>query len=754
MLAGPVFAIVRFDVGLMVVVGAVLLTGGPAGGVAVAVLMTVPLPAAVPVMLSVTEPPTGNVAILSPPPCNNGTVNAAGQVAPPENAGHVTLVTVKLATAGSVTNVPFAALGPGLLTTTVYVRLAPAVTLAGPVFAIVRLDVGLIVVVGAVLLTGGPAGGVAVAVLTTVPLPAAVPVMLNVIDPPTGNVAILSPPPCNNGTVNAAGQVAPPENAGHVTLVTVKLATAGSVTNVPFAALGPGLLTTTVYVRLAPAVTLAGPVFAIVRLDVGLIVVVGAVLLTGGPAGGVAVAVLTTVPLPAAVPVMLNVIDPPTGNVAILRPPPCNNGTVNTAGQVAPPENAGHVTPVTVKLATAGSVTNVPFAALGPGLLTTTVYVRLAPAVTLAGPVFAIVRLDVGLIVVVGAVLLTGGPAGGVAVAVLTTVPLPAAVPVMLNVIDPPTGNVAMLSPPPCNNGTVNTAGHVAPPDELGHVTPVTVKLATAGSVTNVPFAALGPGLLTTTVYVRLAPAVTLAGPVFAIVRLDVGLIVVVGAVLPTGGPAGGVATAVLTMLPLPAAVPITLSVIDPPTGNVAMLRPPPCSNGTVNRAGHVAPPDALGHVTPVTVKFATAGSVTNVPFAALGPGLLITTVYERLAPAVTLAGPVFAMVRFDVGLIVVVGAVLLTGGPAGGVAVAVFTMLPPAPAVPEMSSVIEPPTGNVPIATPPPWSNGTVNVPGHVAPPLAFEHATPVAVKLATAGSVTSVPFAALGPVLVTTTE
>ena len=47
--------------------------------------------------------------------------------------------------------------------------------------------------------------------------------------------------------------------------------------------------------------------------------------------------------------------------------------------------------------------------------------------------------------------------------------------------------------------------------------------------------------------------------------------------------PAGGVTVAVLTMLPLPAAVPVTFNVIEPPTGNVAMLSPPPCSNGTVN---------------------------------------------------------------------------------------------------------------------------------------------------------------------------
>src|SRR5437870_4756660 len=110
------------------------------------------------------------------------------------------------------------------------------------------------------------------------------------------------------------------------------------------------------------------------------------------------------------------------------------------------------------------------------------------------------VMFDVGLIVVVGAVLLAGGPAGGVAVAVFTTVPLPAAVPVTFNVTEPPIGNVAMLRPAPCNNATVNVVGHVAPPDELGHVTPVTAKFATAGSVTSVPFAVLGPGFVTTTV--------------------------------------------------------------------------------------------------------------------------------------------------------------------------------------------------------------------------------------------------------------
>ena len=75
-----------------------------------------------------------------------------------------------------------------------------------------------------------------------------------------------------------------------------------------------------------------------------------------------------------------------------------------------------------------------------------------------------IVRFDVELIVVVAG-LLTGGPTGGVAVAVFTIGAGCPAVPVMLNVTEPPTGNVAMLSPAPCSNGTVSVAGHVAPPE-------------------------------------------------------------------------------------------------------------------------------------------------------------------------------------------------------------------------------------------------------------------------------------------------
>ena len=133
-------------------------------------------------------------------------------------------------------------------------------------------------------------------------------------------------------------------------------------------------------------------------------------------------------------------------------------------------------------------------------LPSTSVSVAVPPDAIVAGAMVLVSEMPAFAIVVVGAVLVAGGPAGGVAVAVFTIVPLPPAVPVMVSVMEPPTGNVAMLRPAPCSNATVNVVGHVAPPEELGHVTPDAVKFATAGSVTSVPSAALGPGFVTTTV--------------------------------------------------------------------------------------------------------------------------------------------------------------------------------------------------------------------------------------------------------------
>ena len=70
--------------------------------------------------------------------------------------------------------------------------------------------------------------------------------------------------------------------------------------------------------------------------------------------------------------------------------------------------------------------------------------------------------------------------------------------------------------------------GQAAPPVVVPQVTPVTVKLLTAGSVKMAPFASDGPPLLTTTVYVAAVFALTLATPsVLVIPRFATRLIVV-----------------------------------------------------------------------------------------------------------------------------------------------------------------------------------------------------------------------------------
>ena len=91
----------------------------PGGKVRLAVLVTLPVAAGliVAVTVNVTLLPAGKVAMGIPVPCMAVIVGAAGQAAPPVMAPQLTLLTVRLATAGSVKIVPFAALGPALLTT-------------------------------------------------------------------------------------------------------------------------------------------------------------------------------------------------------------------------------------------------------------------------------------------------------------------------------------------------------------------------------------------------------------------------------------------------------------------------------------------------------------------------------------------------------------------------------------------------------------------------------------------------------------
>ena len=92
----------------------------PAGGAIVATLAMAPLTPTVPETVKVTLPVLGSVGITMPAPCINATVVAAGagQAAPLTAVPQVTLVMVRLATAGSVKTALLADDGPLLLTTT------------------------------------------------------------------------------------------------------------------------------------------------------------------------------------------------------------------------------------------------------------------------------------------------------------------------------------------------------------------------------------------------------------------------------------------------------------------------------------------------------------------------------------------------------------------------------------------------------------------------------------------------------------
>src|SRR5436305_1316617 len=93
----------------------------PAGGLMVAVLVILPvaLPAIVAATLKVSEPPEGRFTLM-PLPCRLAMVTPEPrQTAPPLLPLQLILVTVRLATAGSVSKAPVATDGPALLTTSV-----------------------------------------------------------------------------------------------------------------------------------------------------------------------------------------------------------------------------------------------------------------------------------------------------------------------------------------------------------------------------------------------------------------------------------------------------------------------------------------------------------------------------------------------------------------------------------------------------------------------------------------------------------
>jgi hypothetical protein len=110
----------------------------------------------------------------------------------------------------------------------------------------------------------------------------------------------------------------------------------------------------------------------------GVMVVTAVLVLLPGvgsvvPDGGVTVATLVMVPLVPAVPVKVKVTLPPLGRVGIANVPACKAAKVELTGQAAPPVAEPQVTPVAVKLATAGSLTVALLAAEGPLFLTTKV---------------------------------------------------------------------------------------------------------------------------------------------------------------------------------------------------------------------------------------------------------------------------------------------------------------------------------------------------------------------------------------------
>ena len=121
-------------------------------------------------------------------------------------------------------------------------------------------------------------------------------------------------------------------------------------------------------------------------------------------------------------------------------------------------------------------------------------------ALTVAGPDLTTCKsVEVPPVVVVLVLLLGVGSVvfgGGVTVTTLVMLePLPA-VPVRVKVTLPPLGKVGMASVPACKAETVGLTGQIAPPVAV-QVSPVPVKLATAGSLTVAPLAAEGPLFVT-----------------------------------------------------------------------------------------------------------------------------------------------------------------------------------------------------------------------------------------------------------------
>src|SRR5207237_329731 len=117
-------------------------------------------------------------------------------------------------------------------------------------------------------------------------------------------------------------------------------------------------------------------------------------------------------------------------------------------------------------------------------------------------------------------------------------------------------------------------------------------------SCTRAPTTSAGPALVTMTVYVSGAPGtyglgwLDLVRVNCANVVMLVSAVLLLFAVVGSLTPEGGATVAALLMLPLMAAVPLTVSVTLPPAGSVGMASPA-CSCATVGDDGQIAPPFA-----------------------------------------------------------------------------------------------------------------------------------------------------------------
>src|SRR5712691_3262162 len=242
--------------------------------------------------------------------------------------------------------------------------------------------------------------------------------------------------------------------------------------------------------------------------------------------------------------------------------------------------------------------------------------------------VFVIPRSAPGVITVLlsVALLLPAGslvPAGAVTVATfMIGLEPPVTVAVAVNVTVPPASRLtlALRSPLPL-------AGQLDPADAAQvHVTPESCAGKT--SFTVAPTTPLGPALLATIVYVRLAPWLTDVTPsVFVIDRSAVGVITVllsVALLFPAGSftPAGAVTDAVFVIgLAPPVTVAVAVNVAVPLASRLMLaLRLP------LPLAGQLDPADAAQvQVTPESCAGKT--SLTVAPVTVLGPALLATIV-------------------------------------------------------------------------------------------------------------------------------